>query len=438
MLKIGNMHSLLPYIFNSAWFLDNNSVQGFLPLIKNIYKGEIPNLDYSAERIKHRAYVISSESGNSFGYEKTSPKKASKANSIAVIPIMGVITLHDQTCGPEGMLTKAQYLQDAGQNKSVDSVILCIDSPGGEAHAMFSLSNAIADFKKNYDKPIIAHVGAMAASAAYGIAACCDKIICSDTHSVVGSIGTYITVIDQKKSLEAEGIFINEIYAEDSTNKNIEWREAISGNEKPMKNMLKAYNDRFISIVKNGRPEAKKTDKGDPFTGATIFAADAIDMNLIDDIGNITVAIKHCMQSNSTNYSQTNNTMNIPFQKAWASIAAFFSDKNEGEPLTEAEVVKLNTELGNQKTTITDLTSQISEKNTEIANLTQQLTEAKTGSDALQSALTETEVKLTAANAVLAKRPGTSATTPEAEVEKIEIDQDVNLDEINQVAKQYR
>ena len=431
------MHSLVPYIFNSAWFLDNNSVQGFLPLIKNIYKGEIPNLDYSEERTKHRAYVISSDLSQAFGDEKTSPKKASKANSIAVIPIMGVITLHDQACGPEGMLTKAQYLKDAGQNQSVDSVILCIDSPGGEAHAMFSLSNAIADFKKNYDKPIIAHVGAMAASAAYGIAACCDKIICSDSHSVVGSIGTYITVIDQKKSLEAEGIFINEIYAEDSTNKNIEWREAISGNEKPMKNMLKAYNDRFISIVKNGRPEAKKTDKGDPFTGATIFAADAIDMNLIDDIGNITVAIKHCMQSNSTNYSQTHTEMKITFKNSWPFIQAMFPEKKEGDDVTEADVEQMNNKLASSESTIETLTGQISTKDTEIANLTQQLTEAKTGSDTLQAALTETETRLEAANAELATRPGTAATTANVENEKIETNQNVVFDEINEEAKKY-
>ena len=437
MLKIGNMHSLLPYIFNSCWFLDNNSVQGFLPLVKNIYKGEFLNIDYSEERSKNRAYVVSSDFAQA-NEERITPSKASKANSIAVIPIMGVITLHDQNCGPEGMLTKAQYLEDAGRNPNINSVILLIDSPGGEAHAMFSLSNAIADFKKNYDKPIVAHVGAMAASAAFGIASCCDKIVCSDSHTVVGSIGSYITVVDQKKSLEAEGIFINEIYAEDSTNKNIEWRQAIAGNEKPMKNMLKAYNDRFISIVKNGRPEATKTDKTDPFSGATIFASDAIEMKLIDEIGNINVAVKYCMQSNSTYYSQTNTTMKVPFQKAWAFIAAIFSMKAEGEEITEAEMVQLNTELGTRQNKIDSLSGQISEKDTEIANLTQQLAEAKTGSDALQSALTETEVKLTAANAALAKRPGTSATVPEAEVEKIEIDQDVNLDEINQVAKQYR
>jgi protease-4 len=433
-------YSLLPYIFNSCWFISEGSVQGLLPIVKSIYKGEIPKID-AEEKLRHQMYQINAWSTPEDPIDNTDteiPEETPAKKYIAVIPVFDVITLQDQFCGPKGTYTKSRFLEEAGQNPDVEGVILFIDSPGGEAHAMFQFTNAINEFKANYKKPIVAYVGSMAASAAYGIAASCDSIVVSDTHAVLGSIGTYITVLDKIKSLEADGIFIQEIYAADSTNKNAEWRAAIAGDEKPMLKMLKAYNDRFVSIVKDGKPDIKETDNIKPFTGSTIFGSDAISIGMADAIGNMNIAVDQCQKISKSNNSQTNNTMNIPFQKAWASIAAFFSDKKEGEPLTEAEVVKLNTELGNQKTTITDLTSQISEKDTEIANLTQQLAEAKTGSDALQSALTETEVKLTAANAELAKRPGTSATTPEAEVEKIEIDQDVNLDEINQVAKQYR
>ena len=200
--------------------------------------------------------------------------------------------------------------------------------------------------------------------------------------------------------------------------------------------MLKVFNDRFKSIVTTGRPEAKKTDKGDPLSGLTVFAMDAIDMNLIDEIGNMNVAVRYCTEL-STNYSQTNNTMKIPFKSTWLAIGAIFS-KKEGDDVTEADVEQMNTELTARQTSIDNLSSQVSAKETENATLTQQLADATKGNETLQSALTQTEESLTAANAELAKRPGTVATAPVVEVEKIEISQEVALDEINQEASKYR
>ncbi|MFZ4413680.1 MAG: S49 family peptidase [Bacteroidales bacterium] len=432
-------YSLLQSIFNAYWFIDESAVAGYLPIVKNIYEGNIDVSDHSEERLKHRAFVVSADfSQLSPDGERIAPNKATQPHSIVVIPLMGAITLQDQNCGPDGTVTKGLYLQDAGRNPNIDSVILKINSPGGEAHAMFNFTNSILDFKKTYGKPIVAHVDSMAASAAFGIAACCDRIVCSDTHTLVGSIGTYITIYDHIEALKAMGVKAEEIYAADSVNKNIEWRAAIAGDKKPMLKMLKVYNDRFLSIVKSGRTDAVSTEKGDPFTGATIFAMDALDMRLIDQIGNIEVAVEVCSQLLS-NYSPINNTMTkISFQKAWANIAAFFSTKAEGDEITEAELVELNTEFGNRQASIDDLTKQISAKDTEISNLMKQVADEKAGNDILQAALTTTEEQRDSFKAELALRPGTAATAPNADVEIIETTPVVVLDEINEEAKKYR
>jgi len=428
-------YSLLSKIHNSVWLIEEGSHQALQILAQNILNGNIPRGDFSQERAKHRAYVVSADDHSPSMEARISPKNSNKQNSIAVIPVMDVITLYDQECGPEGTYTKRQYLEASGKNPNIDSVILFIDSPGGDPHAMFDMTNAIFDFKKNYQKPIIAFVGSKAGSAAFGIAAACDEIICSDENSLVGSLGTYTTVVNVVKSMKNEGLEVEIIYAEDSPEKNNESRAVIAGDKKPMLAMLKVYNDRFHSIVKKGRPEAKATEKGDPFKGKTIFAIDALGMNLINAIGNFDIAIKHCTQLKS-NYSQTINSM-TKFQTTWANIAAFFSNKKEGDDITEAEMVELNTELGTRKTSIDQLTGQITSKDAEIATLTQQLTESKTGSDTLQAALTATETKLDAANAELARRPGTTVTTPRAETETIpETTLKIVSDPVNAMAKE--
>lgn len=423
--------SLLPYIFNSCWFISEGSVQGLLPIVKSIYKGEIPKIN-AEEKLKHQMSQVVSNSADDSAIDNIPNKK-----HIAVIPVFDIITLQDQLCGPTGTLTKSKFLDSAGQDTEVEGVILFIDSPGGEAHAMFQFTNAIKEFKANYKKPIVAFVGSMAASAAYGIAATCDKIVVSDTHSMLGSIGTYITVFDHKKSLESEGIFIHEIYASDSSNKNIEWRAAIAGDEKPMLKMLKSFNDRFISIVKDGRPEIKDTVNIKPFTGSIIFGSDAITLGMADVIGNMNIALDLCKKINKSNYSQNYTEMKIPFKSAWTALAAMFSTKAEGDDLTEADVEQMNIELESIQNKIETLTNDLSAKDKEIANLIQQMTEAKNANDILQAALTKTEEALNAANIELANRPGSAATTANIDVEEIDTPDDIKYDEVNEYVKSF-
>ena len=291
--------------------------------------------------------------------------------------------------------------------------------------------------KKN--KPIVAYVGAMAASAAYGIAASCDKIICSDQNSIVGSIGSYVTLLDKKKSMEADGIFSEEIYAANSTEKNLDIRSALAGDKKPILATLKVYNDRFTSIVMTGRPGIITTQTTNPLKGATIFAIDALGMNLIDEIGNMSLAKKHCQQLSTSNYSLKKEDMTkISFKSTMLAIGSIFTTKVDGDEITEAEVLQLETTLGERQIAIDNLNIIVSDKETEIVNLNKRVADLVTGSNTLQSALTATETKRDAYLAELNLRPGTTPTTPVVAVDPIAVTNTIAIDEINEEAKKYR
>ena len=121
--------------------------------------------------------------------------------SVAVIPVHGPIfrraNLFSEVSGATSVQVLATDLHLALDTEDVSAVLLDIDSPGGEANGISELAAMI--FASRGRKPIHAYVGGTGASAAYWIAAACDRIHIGDTASV-GSIGVVRAVPNPKAS----------------------------------------------------------------------------------------------------------------------------------------------------------------------------------------------------------------------------------------------
>ena len=92
-------------------------------------------------------------------------------------------------------------LEKAFANPSVKAVVLSIDSPGGAPAESERIYTAIESLKRKYQKPVVAVINNMGASAAYMIAIHADKIY-AGKYSLVGSIGAIITAWDLHKAIE--------------------------------------------------------------------------------------------------------------------------------------------------------------------------------------------------------------------------------------------
>lgn len=129
--------------------------------------------------------------------------------NVAVIPIEG--TLYQKSFaswffgefeGYDNILLKcAEALKD----DKVDSLLLNIDSHGGEVAGLFDTCLAIKNAGKAFDKPIVAFVNECATSAAFALASVADEIIVPKTGRV-GSIGVVTTHADQSAALDRYGI----------------------------------------------------------------------------------------------------------------------------------------------------------------------------------------------------------------------------------------
>jgi len=285
---INNIDMLyLHNIINGCWFIEESFAMNYYPILLNwitqhhefsrprnaLAEDEI-TMDNGVQfaSLRNDAYQISE-----YGYYGA-PEDAPK-NSVAIMTINGVITKYDQDCGPSGMVTKANLLNRCFQEDNIKAVILNIDSGGGEGEGMMVLQEAL--ISKN--KPVVAFVNGMAASAAYGISAVCDKIIANNNMALVGSIGTYMTIADFREYYSRQGIKLQEIYATKSTDKNSEYKEAINGNPDPVRKMCDKFNESFIDSIKTNRSDINKDEKTWS-TGKIFFADEAIDNGLIDGI----------------------------------------------------------------------------------------------------------------------------------------------------------
>ncbi|WP_265029647.1 S49 family peptidase [Wolbachia endosymbiont (group A) of Philonthus cognatus] len=133
---------------------------------------------------------------------------------IAIIRIYGVLT--KKTEAFDHILDMTSYeniheeIESALEDKSIETILLDIDSPGGEVNGVFDLADFI--YESRAKKRIIAIANDDAYSAAYAIASSAEKIFLTRT-SGVGSIGVIASHIDQSGFDEKQGIKYTTIFA---------------------------------------------------------------------------------------------------------------------------------------------------------------------------------------------------------------------------------
>ncbi|QMV46185.1 S49 family peptidase [Wolbachia pipientis] len=132
----------------------------------------------------------------------------------AIIPIHGILTkkpgTFDDFLGMTSYEKIQEEIEEALENKEVETITLDIDSPGGEVNGVFDLADFI--YSARGKKRIIAIANDDAYSAAYAIASSAEKVFVSRT-SGVGSIGVIASHIDQSRFDEKQGIKYTTIFA---------------------------------------------------------------------------------------------------------------------------------------------------------------------------------------------------------------------------------
>lgn len=273
-------------IFRGDWFITKSYASAYLPQVAAIIRGNAsaePTRDKDTPAEITKLYGTISADADAKYVVQIDPYwggagiESLPAGSVAVVPITGAIMKYDY-CGDAGTKSIAMTLARLDAAPNIESIVLRIDSGGGTVSGTTELGNAIAAV----EKPIAAFIDDLAASAAYWIAASCDLIYANNDNAEIGSIGVYTTVADWNAYYESEGLPVKDIYSSLSSEKNGEYREALAGNDEPMRARLDVLAANFINHVKASRPSIKSDA---PFKGAMYFAPEAVQIGLIDGIG---------------------------------------------------------------------------------------------------------------------------------------------------------
>lgn len=178
-------------------------------------------------------------------------------------------------------------LQAALDDKSVDAIMLSIDSPGGEASGCDELAAAI--FAVRGKKPITAYVSGMACSAGYWLAAAADRIVVSDA-AILGSIGVVIGVTDRTKADERAGIARTEFVSSQSPGKRPD--HSTDAGRARVQKLVDDLGDVFVSAVAKYRGVSKTTVVNEFGQGGVEIGTNAVKRKMADEVGQFEATLR--------------------------------------------------------------------------------------------------------------------------------------------------
>jgi len=196
------------------------------------------------------------------------------------------------------IISRVYYrLQKASESPNIRAVILRLDTPGGEVTASDIIHNEIKRFKAETEIPVIALMMGLATSGGYYIASACDHII-AHPSTITGSIGV-VSIFPNIEALFGKiGVEMNVITSGDMKDSGSPFREMKSEEKEVFQTIVDNFYQKFLQVVYAGRKEQISLEKLQKIADGRIYTAQqALEFNLIDEIGYIDAAIDKALAS---------------------------------------------------------------------------------------------------------------------------------------------
>ncbi len=199
-------------------------------------------------------------------------------DKIGVVEVFGVIADSREVI---------EQLHGFRDNDNIKAVVLRIDSPGGGVGP----SQEIHDEIKAIDaqKPVVVSMGSVAASGGYYIAASAREIV-ANPGTITGSIGVIMEFTNFQELLDKIGLSSVVVKSGEYKDIGSSVREMSAQEREILQNLIDDVHSQFVSSVAAGRnldeQSVRQLADGRIFSGRR-----AMDMGLVDRMGNLQVAI---------------------------------------------------------------------------------------------------------------------------------------------------
>jgi protease-4 len=175
-------------------------------------------------------------------------------------------------------------LRNAADDPMVEAIVLRVNSPGGTPAAAQEIIRDL-DYAKS-KKPVVVSMGDMGTSAAYYVSAHADRIYANPDTFTAG-IGVIWKFSDISRWMEKEGFNISVVKSGSKKDMGTTSRPISDEEQQYAQKIVNDSFENFITDVITHRP----ITRSDIDDGRIIRGADAIRLNIVDEIGNLNDAI---------------------------------------------------------------------------------------------------------------------------------------------------
>ncbi len=235
-------------------------------------------------------------------------------SSIKVITIAGVIAprIHMTEGLSSGGGASAERLgldiNAAVKDKSVDKILLDIDSPGGSVHGISELGDIIK--QANQTKPVIAVANHLAASAAYWIGVNAGEFIVTPGGDV-GSIGVISAHQDMSQSLAALGVDTTIISAGKFKAEGNPFGPLDEEAKAHLQSRVDEYYDKFVAVVAKGRGVSETQVRSGFGQGRTVGSDEALTLGMVDSVETLSQVIARHQRPQNNRFKSNKRRMQI-------------------------------------------------------------------------------------------------------------------------------
>ncbi len=203
----------------------------------------------------------------------------SHGDKVAVVNIKGIIK--DPT-------EVSLRLSELGERKDVKAVVIRINSPGGAVGPSQEIYRGIKRLGEK--KPVVASMGAVAASGGYYAASAARKIV-ANPGTITGAIGVIIEFVNASELLKKIGLKGYVLKTGRFKDAGSPFRKLDKEDREMIQRVLNDVNSQFIRAVAEGRglkiKDVKKIADGRIFSGSQ-----ALKNGLVDELGDLTDAVE--------------------------------------------------------------------------------------------------------------------------------------------------
>ncbi len=232
-------------------------------------------------------------------------EETKKDGNIAIIYAVGPIESGKGSNTNMGSATIAKAIRDAREDKDIKAIVLRVNSPGGSVLASDVIWREVSfttDPSSKNKKPLIVSMGDYAASGGYYISCPADYIF-AETSTLTGSIGVFGVIPNFGPMLNDKlGITFDKVETNLHSRPLLSLNNELTEEERAI--IQKEIDDiyySFINKVALGRDGLNKEDVDQIARGRVWSGKDALNNNLVDQLGGLDDAIQYAAEKTGIN-----------------------------------------------------------------------------------------------------------------------------------------